>query len=51
LPYDGAKLGFLLLAVWGAFVLPGQQSFTENNFTLKAEASLDFARLTSQLAI
>jgi len=37
-PYDAAKLGFLLLAVRGAFVLPGQQAFAEGNFLLKAEA-------------
>ena len=33
-----SKLGFLLLAVRGAFVLPGQQAFLEGNFTLRDEA-------------
>ena len=37
-PYCAAKLGFLLLAVSGAFVLPGPQAFVEGNFTLKEEA-------------
>ena len=37
-PYCAAKLGFLLLAVRGAFVLPGPQAYLEGNFTLKDEA-------------
>ena len=37
-PYDAATLGFLLLAVRGAFLLEPKAAFTTGNFQLKEEA-------------
>ena len=37
-PYDAATLGFLLLAVRGAFLLEPKAAFTTGNFQLKDEA-------------
>lgn len=37
-PYCAAKLGFLLLAVRGAFELPGPQALIEGNFSIEEEA-------------
>ena len=37
-PYCTAKLGFLLLAIRGAFVLPRPRAFLEGNFTIREEA-------------
>ena len=37
-PYDAATLGFLLLAVPGAFLLELKEAFRTGNFQLKEEA-------------
>ena len=37
-PYDAATLGFLLLAIWGAFLLEPKGAFTTGNLQLKDEA-------------
>ena len=35
--YNAAMLGFLLLAVWGAFLLEPKEAFRMANFQLKEE--------------
>ena len=37
-PYDAATLGFIFLAVRGAFLLEPMEAFTTGNFQLKEEA-------------